>query len=178
MPLFYIKWSATTPWWQKGPRLVCWTPYQISMNFFEVAYLVWHLRFTRVSILHTLLIILYVTIIMYLFWFKHPAHTHLWFGRATNLYHALLSLSQCDPQATWLPIESWWRHQMETLSGLLAICAGNSPVTGAFSARRALMFSLICAWMNAWVNSRYDVTCGLMVVYYDRWKSLMGAGDT
>ena len=23
---------------------------------------------------------------------------------------------------------SWWRHQMETFSGLLAICAGNSPV--------------------------------------------------
>ena len=25
---------------------------------------------------------------------------------------------------------TWWRHQMETLSALLAICAGNSPVTG------------------------------------------------
>ena len=25
---------------------------------------------------------------------------------------------------------SWWRHQMETFSALLAICAGNSPVTG------------------------------------------------
>ena len=24
----------------------------------------------------------------------------------------------------------WWRHQMETFSALLAICAGNSPVTG------------------------------------------------
>ena len=24
----------------------------------------------------------------------------------------------------------WWRHQMETVSALLAICAGNSPVTG------------------------------------------------
>ena len=27
---------------------------------------------------------------------------------------------------------SWWRHQMEKLSVLLAICAGNSPVTGEF----------------------------------------------
>ena len=25
---------------------------------------------------------------------------------------------------------SWWRHQMETFSTLLALCAGNSPVTG------------------------------------------------
>ena len=26
----------------------------------------------------------------------------------------------------------WWRHQMETFSALLAICAGNSPVPGDF----------------------------------------------
>ena len=31
---------------------------------------------------------------------------------------------------------SWWRHQMETSSVLLAICAGNSPVTGEFPAQR------------------------------------------
>ena len=30
----------------------------------------------------------------------------------------------------------WWRHQMETFSALLANCAGNSPVTGEFSAQR------------------------------------------
>ena len=28
----------------------------------------------------------------------------------------------------WLGINSWWRHQMETFSALLAICAGNLPV--------------------------------------------------
>ena len=31
---------------------------------------------------------------------------------------------------------SWWRHQMETFSALLAICAGNSPVTGELPAQR------------------------------------------
>ena len=31
---------------------------------------------------------------------------------------------------------SWWRHQMETFSTLLAICAGNSSVTGEFPAQR------------------------------------------
>ena len=31
---------------------------------------------------------------------------------------------------------SWWRHQMETFSELLTICAGNSPVTGEFTAQR------------------------------------------
>ena len=28
-----------------------------------------------------------------------------------------------------------WRHQMETISALLAICAGNSPVPGEFPAQ-------------------------------------------
>ena len=31
---------------------------------------------------------------------------------------------------------SWWRHQMETFSELLAFCARNSPVTGEFPAQR------------------------------------------
>ena len=31
---------------------------------------------------------------------------------------------------------SWWRHQMETLSALLALCAENSPVTGEFPSQR------------------------------------------
>ena len=30
---------------------------------------------------------------------------------------------------------TWWRHQMETFSALLAFCAGNSPVTGEFPAQ-------------------------------------------
>ena len=44
---------------------------------------------------------------------------------------------------------SWWRHQMETFSALLARCAGNSPVTGEFPAQRSVArscdVSLICA---------------------------------
>ena len=31
---------------------------------------------------------------------------------------------------------SWWRHQMGTISAWLAICAGNSPVPGEFPAQR------------------------------------------
>ena len=54
--------------------------------------------------------------------------------------------------------EPWWRHQMETFSALLALCAGNSPVPvnsphkGQW--RGAFMFSLICTWINDWVNNR------------------------
>ena len=32
----------------------------------------------------------------------------------------------------------WWRHQMETFSALLALCAGNSPVSGEFPAQRPM----------------------------------------
>ena len=31
---------------------------------------------------------------------------------------------------------TWWRHQMETFSALLATCAGNSPVPDEFSTQR------------------------------------------
>ena len=31
---------------------------------------------------------------------------------------------------------TWWRHQMETFSVSLSICAGNSPVTGEFPSQR------------------------------------------
>ena len=53
---------------------------------------------------------------------------------------------------------SWWRHQMETFSASLAICAGNSPdpvnSTHKGQWRGALMFSLVCVWINGWVNNR------------------------
>ena len=31
---------------------------------------------------------------------------------------------------------TWWHHQMETFSALLALCVGNSPVTGEFPSQR------------------------------------------
>ena len=37
-----------------------------------------------------------------------------------------------------LIITSWWRHQMETFSALLALCVGNSPVPGEFPSQRRL----------------------------------------
>ena len=55
-------------------------------------------------------------------------------------------------------LSSRWRHQMETFSVLLAICAGNSPVPGEFPTQRPVTrsfdVSLICVWINCWVNNR------------------------
>ena len=36
---------------------------------------------------------------------------------------------------------TWWRHQMETFSAWLAICAGNSPVPGEFPTQRPVTWS-------------------------------------
>ena len=37
---------------------------------------------------------------------------------------------------------SWWRHQLEIFSAWLALCAGNSPVTGEFHAQRPVTRSI------------------------------------
>ena len=58
------------------------------------------------------------------------------------------------------PVPSWtrWRHRMKTVSASLALCAGNSSVTGEFPHkgqwRGALIFSLICPWISGWANNR------------------------
>ena len=60
---------------------------------------------------------------------------------------------------------------METFAALLALCAGNSPVpvnsphNGQW--RGALMFSLICVWINGWINNREAGDLRRHRVYYD-----------
>ena len=72
-----------------------------------------------------------------------------------GMYYIMLCIIACIHNDETL---SWWRHQIETFSALLAICAGNSPVPvnslhkGQW--RGALMFSLICVWINGWANNR------------------------
>ena len=45
------------------------------------------------------------------------------------------SMFQYLPKHILLNRFSWWRHQMETFSALLALCAGTSPVTSEFPAQ-------------------------------------------
>ena len=47
----------------------------------------------------------------------------------------------------------WWRHQMETFSELLALCAGNSPVTGEFPTQRPMTRGFD-AFLNLRLNKR------------------------
>ena len=52
----------------------------------------------------------------------------------------------------------WWRHQMETFSALLPICAGNSPVPGEFPTQRPVTLSFGVYFdlrpNKWWVNNR------------------------
>ena len=52
---------------------------------------------------------------------------------------------------------TWWCHQMETFSALLAFCAGNSPVTGEFPAQRPVMRSFDAFFdlhLNKWLSKQ------------------------
>ena len=64
-----------------------------------------------------------------------------------------------------------WRHQIEAFSALLAFARGihrppvNSPHKGQW--RGASVFSLICAWINGWVNTREAGYLRRYRAYYD-----------
>ena len=51
----------------------------------------------------------------------------------------------------------WWRHQMETFSALLALCAGKSPVTGKFPSQRPVTRSFDVFFdlrLNKWFSKQ------------------------
>ena len=66
--------------------------------------------------------------------------------------------SLVDSRGWILWLMAWWRHQMETFSALLALCADNSPVTDEFPSQRSVTrsfdFFFIYAWTNSWVDNR------------------------
>ena len=60
---------------------------------------------------------------------------------------------------------------METFSTLLALCAGNLPVTGEFPTQRPVTRSFdvffICSWINGWVNNREAGDLRRHLAHYD-----------
>ena len=51
----------------------------------------------------------------------------------------------------------WWRHQMETFSALLALCAGNSPVNGENPTQRPVTRSFDVFFdlrLNRWLSKQ------------------------
>ena len=62
----------------------------------------------------------------------------------------------------WLFVKRMMMSSNENIFRVLALCEGNSPVTGEFPPQRAVTQSFdvffICAWTNGWVNSHYNGT--------------------
>ena len=77
---------------------------------------------------------------------------------AVDLYTKTWWLVESYFKLKWGVSCPWWRLQMETFSALLALCAANSPATDEFPHKRqwhgALVLSLICVWINRWINNR------------------------
>ena len=61
---------------------------------------------------------------------------------------------------------SWWLHQMETFSALLAICAKNSPVTGDFPAQRPVTRSFDVFYLH--LNMGHSTVLGATFVSVKR----------
>ena len=77
-----------------------------------------------------------------------------------QVYHCnTVAFEALAKQTARLMGKSWWRHQMETFSALLALCAGNSPVAGEFPSQRPVprsfdVFFEMCLNKWLWKQSR------------------------
>ena len=78
-----------------------------------------------------------MTVVESAWWLQIPWRLFATRGPDSILRWYLTSTWSYDrPISTMKFPRSWWRHQMETFSALLALCAGNSPVTGEFPSQR------------------------------------------
>ena len=71
--------------------------------------------------------------------------------RASIWLHTYPSL-----QKSWLPA-TWWHHQMETISKLLALYEGKPPVTGGFRSQRSVTQSFDVFFdlrLNKWLKEQ------------------------
>ena len=73
--------------------------------------------------------IYHIYIIYYIYTLTKLAckHTAVFISLVVNTYEMQLLFSS---------MYRWWRHQMETFSALLALCAGHSPVPDEFPTQR------------------------------------------
>ena len=84
-----------------------------------------------------------------------------WFYRYKLPEPAVCHSCQGTALKTVWATSSWWHHDMETHSALLALCEGNPPFTGGFPSQRAsnveLSFCCIQTVWAAWSWRHHDV---------------------
>ena len=59
-------------------------------------------------------------------------------------------------------MKQWWRHQMEAFSALLAICAGNSPVSG-------IGFQVEMPYVSAFIRTEVEWYNHIVSMFYECW---------
>ena len=72
---------------------------------------------------------------------RSETYFYYWYVNWYFALHPFISKKYCPFVFPGLESPTWWRHQMETFSALLAPCAGNPPVTGGFPSQRPVMRS-------------------------------------
>ena len=100
------------------------------------------------------------------FYFAPMFHFAPTFPITTKIWYQVLAYPRPSPFLAWheckkiVPLprgSSWWRHQMKHFPRYWPFVQGihRSPVSSPHKGqwRGALMFSLICAGMNGWVNN-------------------------
>ena len=87
-------------------------------------------------------------------WEKLPRYRKITYdpGHITNKYYSIATISLRQRNWPRLP-RTWWRHQMETFSAFLAICTGDSPVSGEFPAQRPVTRSFD-VFFDLYLNKR------------------------
>ena len=86
---------------------------------------------------------------------QHRFASRCW--RASYHYSDVMCELIYRPLADVVLTFTWWRHQMETFSALLPICAGNSPVTGEFRVQRPVTRSFDVFFdlrLNGWLSKK------------------------
>ena len=73
---------------------------------------------------------------------------------ASRVFFASVFIGYLITKNGWI---RWWRHQMETYSALLSLCAGNSPVAGEFPTQRPVTRSFDVFFVltrNKWLSEQ------------------------
>ena len=131
-------------WWHSLLTHICVTRWFTVLGKGRVVSLSWIL----VSWLEIVLFVFLVMLIT-----KLPCHDNVIKWKHFPVWYGGL-------KAHWsyLPY-AWWRHQMETFSASMALCAGNSPVTGEFPSTKPVTRSFDIFFdlrpnKFAWVSNR------------------------
>ena len=86
-------------------------------------------------------------------WLKHQSLTSQY---GVN-EHTLVMIINSGKLSHWTTSSSWWHHQMETFSVLLALCAGNSLVPSEFPSQRSVTWSFDVFFdlrLNKWLSKQ------------------------